>query len=108
LKAPKREQFVCSYDVMPSNKYELPLLHDDFTIDSCDNKELSDDSSITYMPQLENKLHIVASYAINCAEIRIFNPITSVNDELKLLTSSNTLGYIKFDVLCNLNNSYLP
>jgi hypothetical protein len=27
-----------------------------------------------------------------------------VHDELKLLSSSNTLGYIEFDVLCNLNN----
>jgi hypothetical protein len=27
-----------------------------------------------------------------------------VHDELKLLSSLNTLGYIKFDILCNLNN----
>jgi hypothetical protein len=65
---------------------------------------LCDDSSITYIPQLEHKLGIVASNPVNCAEIRTFNPITSVHDELKLLCSLNTLGYIEFDVLCNQNN----
>jgi hypothetical protein len=71
---------------------------------SCDKKELCDDSSITYMPLLQHKLDIVSSNPFNCAEIRTFNPITSVHDELKLLSSLNTLGYIEFDVLCNLNN----
>jgi hypothetical protein len=56
------------------------------------------------MPKLENKLDIIASNPISCAEIRIFNPITSVHDKLKLLSSLNTLGYIEFDVLCNLSN----
>jgi hypothetical protein len=37
-------------------------------------------------------------------ENRAFNPVTSVHDELKLLSSLNTLVYIEFDVLCNLNN----
>jgi hypothetical protein len=46
------------------------------------------------MPQLENKLDVVASDPINCAKIRTFKPITSVYDELKLLSSLNTLGYI--------------
>jgi hypothetical protein len=62
-------QFISSYDAMPSNKAKLPLLHDDCTTDSCDNKELCDDSSINYIPQLENKLDIVSSNPINCAEI---------------------------------------
>jgi hypothetical protein len=65
---------------------------------------LCDDSSITYMPQLEHKLDIVSSNPISCTEIRTFNPIIKVHDELKLLSSLNTLGYIEFDVLCNLNN----
>jgi hypothetical protein len=51
-----------------------------------------------------DKLDIVASNPISCCEIRIFNPITSVHDELKCLSSLNTLGCIEFDVLCNLNN----
>jgi hypothetical protein len=48
-------------------------------------KEFCDDSSITYMPQLENKLDVVASNPINCAKIRTFSHTTSVDDELKLL-----------------------
>jgi hypothetical protein len=67
-------------------------------------KKSCDDSSITYMLQLEHKLEIVSSNPVNCAEIRTFNPITSVHDEQKLLSSLNTLVYIEFDVLCNLNN----
>jgi hypothetical protein len=89
---------------MPSNKFELSLLHDDCTSNSCDKKELCDDSSITYIPQLEHKLGIISSNPINFAEIRTFNPITSVHDELKLLSSLNTLDYIEFDVLRNQNN----
>jgi hypothetical protein len=50
------------------------------------------------MPQLENKLNVVAFDPINCARIRTFDPITSVHDELKLLSSLNTLGYIEFRV----------
>jgi hypothetical protein len=105
MKMLMRERFVSSNEFMPSNKIELPLLHDDCTGNSCDKKELCDDSSITYMPQLEHKLDIVSSNPINYAKIRTFNPITSVHDELKLLSSLNTLGYVEFDVLCNLNNS---
>jgi hypothetical protein len=104
MKMLMRERFVSSNDVMPSNKLELPLLPDDCTSNSCDKKELCDDSSITYMPQLEHKHDIVSSNPVNCVEIRTFNPITSVHDELKLLSYLNTLGYIEFDVLCNLNN----
>jgi hypothetical protein len=55
------------------------------------------------MPQLKHKLDIVSSNPISCAKIKTFNPITSVQDELKLLSSLNTLGYIEFNVLCNLN-----
>jgi hypothetical protein len=70
----------------------------------CDKEELCDDSTIISMPQLENKLDVVASDPINYAKIRTFNPITSMHDELKLLPSLNTLGYIEIDVLCNINN----
>jgi hypothetical protein len=48
MKTLMREHFVSSHDVIASNNSELPLLHDDCTTDSCDNKESSDDSSITY------------------------------------------------------------
>jgi hypothetical protein len=38
MKMLMRERFVSSNDVMPSNKLELPLLHDDCTSNSCDKK----------------------------------------------------------------------
>jgi hypothetical protein len=114
VKSVMREQFVCmddtkynlsnSTDVMPLDKSELPLLHEDCLVVPCDKEELCDDNAIISMPQLENKLDVVASDPINCAKITTFNPITNVQDELKLLSSLNTLVYIEFDVLCNLNN----
>jgi hypothetical protein len=52
---------------------------------------LCDDASVVFVPQLMK-------------ENRTFNPITSVHDELKLSSSLNTLAYIEFDILCNLNN----
>jgi hypothetical protein len=83
-----------STDVMPSDKSELPLLQDDCLVVPCDKEELCDDNTIISMAQLENKLDVVAFDPINCAKIRTFNPITSVHDELKLLSSLNTLDLI--------------
>jgi hypothetical protein len=74
MKVLMREQFVSSHHAMTSNRSKLLLLHDDCTIDSFDNKELSDDSSINYMPKLENKLDIVASNPISCVEIEYSIP----------------------------------
>jgi hypothetical protein len=114
VKALMRQQFISMddtkntlsnfTDIMPSDESELPLLQEDCLVVPCDKGELCDDNTIISMPQLENKLDIVASDPINCAKIRTFNPITSAHNELKLLSSLNTLGYIEFDVLCNLNN----
>jgi hypothetical protein len=114
VKALMRQQFVSkddsknnlsnSTDIMSLDKSELPLLQEDCIVVPCDKEKLCDDNTIISMPQLENKLDVVASDPINCAKIRTFNPITSAQGELKLLSSLNTLGYIEFDVLCNLNN----
>jgi hypothetical protein len=65
---------------------------------------LCDDNTIISIPQLENKLDVVAFDPNNCAKVRTFNHITSVHDELKLLSSLDTLSYIEFNVLCNPNN----
>jgi hypothetical protein len=81
---------------------DSPLSHDECLVVSFDKEELYDDNTIIYMSQLENKLDIFAPNPINCVGIRTFNPITSVHDELKLLSYLNTMGYIEFDVLCNL------
>jgi hypothetical protein len=113
VKALTREQFVSmdatknnlsnSTDVMHSDKSELPLLQEDCLVVPCYKEESCDDNTIISIPQLENKLDVVASDPINCGKIRTFNPINSVHDELKFL-SLNILGYVEFDVLCNLNN----
>jgi hypothetical protein len=92
-----------SINVMPWDKSKLSLQQEDFLVVPCD-KELCDGNTIISMPQLENKLDVVSSDPINCAKIRTFNPITSVHNKLKLLSSLNTFGYIEFDILCNLNN----
>jgi hypothetical protein len=39
-----------------------------------------------------------------CSENRHFLPIATEKDELKLLSSLNTLSYIEFDTLCALSN----
>jgi hypothetical protein len=98
-----KNNFSNSTNIMPLDKFELALLQEDCLIVPCDKEESCDDNTIISMPQLENKFDVVAFDPINCAKIETFNPITSVHDELKLLSSLNTLGYIEFDVLCNLN-----
>jgi hypothetical protein len=114
VKALMRQQFVSmddtknnlsnSINIMPSDKSELPLLQEDCLVVPCEKEELCGDNTIISMPQLENKLDDVASDPINCAKIRTFNHITNAHYELKLLSFLSTLGYIEFDVLCNLNN----
>jgi hypothetical protein len=91
-------------DIMPSDKSELRLLQEDCLVVPCDKEELCDDNTIISMPQLENKRDVVACDPINFTKIRTFNHVTSAHDELKLLSYLNTLGYIEFNVLCNLNN----
>jgi hypothetical protein len=85
-----------STDIIPSDKSELPLLQEDCLVVPWDKEELCDDNTIIYMPQLENKLDVVDSDHINYAKIRTFNPITSAHDELKLLSSLNTLAILNF------------
>jgi hypothetical protein len=36
-------------------------------------------------------------------KIKCFIPITCAHDEQQLFSSLNTLSYIEFDILCNLN-----
>ena len=56
------------------------------------------------MPQLVHTLNGVASEPIIYDENKSSLPITTMQDEVKFIYSFNTLGYIEFDVLCNLNN----
>jgi len=80
------------------------LPQDDCAALPCDKEELCDDACAISMPPHMNKYDFVAPEPITCAENKYFLPIASVQDELMLLSSLNTLGYIEFDILCNLNN----
>ena len=68
------------------------LSHDDVLVVPCDKDELFDHVSV---------LHVLEP--TTCAENKYVMHIASANDELKLLSSLHTLGYIEFDDLCNLD-----
>lgn len=65
--------------------------HDDLLDVPCDKYELCDNASVFHALELNN-----------IAENKHVMHIASANDELKLLSFLNTIGYIDFDVLCNL------
>lgn len=54
------------------------------------------------MPQLVNE-HVSSIVEPPCVEFKHVIHIASENEELKLLSSLNTWGYIQFDDLCPLN-----
>lgn len=69
----------------------LSFSHDDLLDVPCDEYEMCDNASV---------LHALDPNSI--AENKHVMHIASANDELKLLYSLQTLGYIEFDDLCNL------
>ena len=71
---------------------DLSLSHDNLLEVSYDKDELVDDASV---------LHVLEP--VTYAENKHFIHIAGKTDELKLLSSLHTLGYIEFDVLCNLD-----
>jgi len=56
------------------------------------------------MPQLVNEHDAFVLEPNTCAENKNLLPIAAEKDELKLLSSLNTLGYIEFDTLCALSS----
>ena len=81
------------------------LSQDDLLNVSCDEDDLHDDIYVIPMQSLKNDDAICVLKSNTCAENRLVIHNASDVDELKLLSSLNTLGYIEFDVLCNV--SYL-
>ena len=71
---------------------------------SCDKEELCDNDTVVHMSQLVPAPDIITLERNSCVENIIFLPIESENDELKLLSSLNTLDYIEFDNLCTLSS----
>ena len=72
---------------------DLLLSQDDFLNFPCDKDDLCDNTFA---------IHVLKPHT--CAEIKHVIHIASANDELKLISSLKTLGYIEFDVLCNLSD----
>jgi hypothetical protein len=71
---------------------DLSLSQDDFLDVPCDKDDLCDNAST---------IHVLKPHT--CAEIKHVIHIASANNELKLVSSLNSLGYIEFDIFCNLN-----
>ena len=72
---------------------DLSLSNDNLLDVPCDKDELVEDALV---------LHVLEP--ITYAEHKKLLPIAIEKDEKKLLYSSNTLGYIEFDVPCNLSS----
>ena len=64
---------------------------------------MCDNAFIILMPQLVNEHDAFVLEPNTYAENKNLLPIAAEKDELKLLSSLNTLGYIEFDTLCALS-----
>ena len=71
--------------------------NDEYFIDLCDKQS----AMIIPMPQLVKETDSFVLDQNTCAENKKLLPIASQKDELKLLSSLNTLGYMEFDDSCN-------
>ena len=83
---------------------DFPLSNDECFIDLCDKEELCDSAIIILIPQLVKETDSFVLDQNTCAENKKMLPIASEKDELKLLSSLNTLDYIEFDNLCTLSS----
>jgi hypothetical protein len=94
-----------------NTKFEFPLSQNNCSDSACDKEELDDNTFIVPMPQPVNEHDAFVLEPSTCFKNRHFLSIATEKDELKLLSSLNTLGYIEFDTLCALRllicHSYL-
>ena len=65
---------------------------------------MCDSASIIHMPQVANEIDSFVLEQNTCAENKKLIPINAEKEELKLLSSLNTSGYIEFDTLCALSS----
>ena len=81
----------------------IPLTQVELIPDPHDKEELCDHASLISMPQLLND-HVISIFANNsCVANKHVHHIANEQEEVNLLSSLSTLGYIEFDVLCNLD-----
>ena len=79
---------------------DSPLSQPELVDVPCDKVDLCADASFTHMV---NNCDTFCFEPYKCAEDKSVHSINHAQDELKLLSSLNTLGYIEFDIPCNLN-----
>ena len=90
--------------ILVEHSLDLPLSQDDLVDVSCDEDDLHDDIYVIPMQSLKNDHAICVLKMSTYAENRLVIHNASEVDELKLLSSLNTLGYIEFDIPCNLSS----
>jgi hypothetical protein len=84
--------------------FDLSLSQDDCLVVLFDKEEMCDSSLIIPLAQLSNQQDASnLESKISTANKHIIT-IGSINEEMRLVSSLNTLGYIEFNDLCNLNN----
>jgi hypothetical protein len=102
-------------------KSKFPLSQNNCSNSACDKEELCDNAFNIHIPQLVNEhdafvlkpntcaknknLNEHDTFVLEpntCAKIKNLLPIAAEKDDLKLLYSLDTLGYIEFDTLCAL------
>jgi hypothetical protein len=81
---------------------EFSLLQDDYKIVPCDKEKLCDHASLICTTQLVHEHD--TSILDDRHEVRRVYCIDSEKEELKIISSLNCLGYIKFDFVCDLNS----
>jgi hypothetical protein len=82
---------------------EFSLLQDDYKIVPCDKEKLCNHASLISTTQLVYGLDNSILDDTH-AEVRRVHCIDSEKEELKIISSLNCLGYIKFDFICDLNS----
>jgi hypothetical protein len=82
---------------------EFPLLQDDYKIVPCDNEKLCDRASLISTTELVHG-HDNSILDDTHAEVRRVYCIDSEEEEMKIISSINCLGYIEFDFVCHLNS----
>jgi hypothetical protein len=81
----------------------FPLLQDNYKIVPCDKEKFCDHASLISTIQLVHG-HDNSILDDRHAEVRRGHCIDSEKEELKITSSLNCLGYIKFDFVCDLNS----
>jgi hypothetical protein len=83
---------------------DLSLSQDDFLVVPFDKEELYDNLLIIPLAQLSNQHDASNLESKISAENKHIITIGSIKEDMRLVSSLNTLGYIEFNDLCNLNN----